>query len=282
MRFFAWFAQVFLKSASEPEFYLRLLGVKLAMSVRFYLLTLFLLACTDILIFRLREVPQFISAVDQETNHILDALPANFSLVYSGQQLTFPGLSLPLYIPGSTTVKQLGLGEYVVTLTTSSEAANSFFTLTPSNLIVKGTPEIPINTQQFPYQDLFEEDNFSLTKTELIPLRQKIIEILPQMADFLALLGLPIWFFGLTLTTTVILTFLTLLTNAFSWILGIRIPFIKTFQLGLHAIAISSSLDVFKFLLFPGSKISLVVPGYLGIMTLVIWTLKLGKATSKS
>lgn len=282
MKWFAEFWLYFTKSASEPEFYITILQKKFSASLRFYLLLLLILAAIDIGIFRFREVPRIIDSINQETASAISSLPSTFTASYSKSELTFNGVKLPHNIPSSAIAKANGFGETLITLSMEAKPApKSFFTFTPTELIVQGTTDIPLTTQGFSYKGFLGDQPFSLSKSDLEIKQREFVVRLPQVANIFSVLVWPIWFLGLTLATTLMLLFISFLTNSFSWILGIHMPFIKTFQLGLHAIGIATGLDVLKYALFPDSRISLVVPGYLGIMVLVIWMLRSAKLVHK-
>ncbi len=256
-----WF--IFSRSASEPVYYLQILRSKFSSSLVFYLVLLLFLSIVDGAIIRLRDVPRIISALDIQTSRIVNDLPPTFTTNYSAGKLSFEGISLPL------------VKDNLIALTKEEKPTPEVIvTLMPTQMILQGTTDVPLNTRGFLWKEILGDTAFSLDKTALEEKRARAIATLPTMANWVVLAGIPVWFLILCLATTLTLLFLTLLTNSFAWVIGIHMPFIKTLQLGLHAIGIATTLDVIKFALFPSSQVSLVIPGFLGIMGLVLWTLR--------
>ncbi len=281
MQAFNRFIMTLWKSASEPDYYIWLLGQKISNSVKFYLGILLVVAIFDVAILRIRETPAFIATMDQQSSSGVSSLPDSFTAVYSSGTLDFKGVKLPFVVESNKALKTLGVSEKLLTLTPEeSPAEKTFLTLTPTQLILQGNEELPLSTTAYSLSDVFGTQTMSLDKEALEEKRSQAIESMPQAANILALIAVPIWFLGLIVATTLTLLLLTLLSNSFSWIMGIHMPFVKSFQLGLHAIAVATVVDLIKYLMLPGSGISLVIPGYLGIMILATWRLR-GRVVAK-
>lgn len=252
MKWIKSFWQILIKSASEPTFYLYILRMKFISSLGFYLFLFLLLTFVDVGIVRFREVPRVTSEITTAIKTNLNELPNDFKLTYKDGTLNFSNPQLPYRIKGINNIDA---------------------TLTSTQLVV-GESNLTL-------KDVLDTGDFTLTKPQLSGKLQEFLNALPQITNALTLIGIPFWFISLTTTTTLTLVFLSFLTNSIFWILGIRLPFIKTFQLGIHAIAVATLLDVIKFAIYKDVSVSLVIPAYLGIMGLVILTLKTIKPIGK-
>lgn len=269
------FFRIFTLSASEPSYYLHVLRAPFFQSLKFYLLALLLLSVVDVAVFRFRETPALLSDLSTQANQSLNALPENFQASFTGSTLTLKNITLPYTIPATSRLQNRLNIASLLTLTASESAiSSSFATLTPTQLIVTGSTELPISEARFALSDMIGSNSGSWDKKALISQTNEMINSAPQTINWLTLLAIPFWFIGLILTTTLTLLFLTLLANSFMWLLKIQIPYLKTLQMGLHAMSVATAIDVVKFMLFPGVNFSLVIPAYLGIMILVTWEIK--------
>jgi hypothetical protein len=269
------FWQTLVRSISEPDYYIWLLGTKLSFSVGFFLTLFALFTLVDITIIRLREVPKFIEFVNFESAQMVERLPQGFTANYAAGKLNFSGIKLPYSFKSPKQAIDGGFSENILTLSSDENSSqNSLATLTRSELIIEGSERVPLSTTHYSLKELFGDGSVSLDKPALEFKRKQAIATLPHAANILAILSIPIWFIGMVVATLITLLLLSLLANSFSWIMGIHMPFIKTFQLGLHAIGAATLVDVIKYLVIPDTDVSLVIPGYLGIMTLVIWRLR--------
>lgn len=275
MKVFTTFFQVLFSSASDPDFYIGLLITKFRRSLGFFLTLILILAILDIAIFRFREVPKIISGIELASLQMADSLPKDFTLTYDGGVAKVKGVALPYIVKSPAIARDAGFGDnFMVFQNQKSEDPKAFAKITNTELVLEGSPSLPLKQSTHKLKDLFGNQTFNLDKTAIQYARAQFISDLPNLANILSLLAIPFWFVGLFLTTTITLALLSLFTNTFAWAMGIHLPFTKTFQLGLHAIGVATFLDVVKYLLLPASDVSLVIPGYIGIMGLVFWRLR--------
>lgn len=262
------------KSASEPAYYFDILKTKFAFSFKFYIILLLLLSIVDVVLFRLRDVPQLLTTIESESGHMVNQLPGTLRLSYTQGTLTPTGITLPFTIYSSEALQKYSIPKSLLSLSKDElPVANTLVTLTPTRALIQS------DGGQTEYKTIFESESWSLTKNQLEEKRKEFMTLLPTLANFMTVAAVPFWFIGLLVGTTFTLFFLTIITNSFGWIIGIRISLVKTLQLGMHAIGIATLIDVIKFALLPTTDVSLVIPGYLGIMTLALWSLRKRKMT---
>lgn len=264
-----------LGSATDPTYYLSVLTTKLSFSWKFFLVSLAIVAPMDVFIIRTRDVPKIATALKIETLAVLQALPDEFEVKYKDNKLELEGVNLPLQIRTQNKESVLGLKSNFVTLTQSDEKdESSTLTFSPTKMYVNSIEATPLSFEDVAYTDLLGKNGFSLGKKQITDIVKAFWQDAPQVITFLAILAIPIWFIGLLVSSFLMLFLLTLITNSLAWMLALRLPLTKTAQLGLHALAIATYLDVIKFVLYPGLHFSLVVPAYCGIMVIVLLTLR--------
>ena len=270
------FWYVLTRSASDPAYYSDVLRTKMSYSLKFFFLLLFLLSIVDCILFRMRDIPKLISDIDQESTHLVLQIPDSFSVAYSPNgTLTTHGITLPFTFGAGDIAKSYGSTQGLVTIAANeTPVPTSFVTLTPTRIIPQGDSTSLEKPRVIVLKDVFETTPWSLNKKQIEEKRVQFIASLPKLSTILMGFIFPFWYTGMLLATLVTLFVLTILANSFAWIMGIRMPLIKTFQLGLHAIGVATLLDVVKYALLPQSNISLVIPAYLGIIVLVFWSFK--------
>src|SRR5258708_258250 len=164
------------KVATETGYYRDVLKTKLRFSLQFYVVLLFFLSIIDVLLFRVRDVPKFFKDMDQESAHAVSVLPNTFKVSYIQHSgvLESTGMTFPFSIPATSIAKGYGVGDTLATFVNNeAPAAGSFFTLTPTHVIIVGTKEFNAASGQdstpqvFVYKYAIDTQNFSLTKNQL-------------------------------------------------------------------------------------------------------------------
>lgn len=264
-----------LGSATDPTYYLSVLTTKLSFSLKFFLVSLAIVAPLDVFIIRTRDVPKIATALKIETLAVLQALPDEFEVKYKDNRLELAGVNLPLQIPTQNKESVLGLKSNFVTLTQSEERdESSTLTFSPTKMYVNSLEVTPLSFEQIAYTDLLGKNSFSLGKKQITDIVKAFWRDAPQVISLFSVLAVPLWFVGLLVSSLLMLFLLTIIANSLTWMLALRLPLAKTAQLGLHALAVATYLDVIKFVLYPGTHFSLVVPAYCGIMAIVLLTLR--------
>lgn len=278
------FWHVLTKSTSDPAYYIEVLRSPLFFSVKFFLFLLLLLSVCDVVVFRVREIPLFITSLTKESEHALSQLPDTFTVAYTPDgKLSTQGVARPFAVASSSEFAELSGQKTFLTLTKDETPdPSSLISLTPTQIDIHSNIGLSDASRPMLYKELFDSQAWSLTKKQIEEKRTQLIQSLPAMATLFTFFAVPVLFLAMICATALTLFVLTILAHSCAWIMGIHMPFIKTFQLGLHAIAVATLVDVAKYALYPHADVSLVIPAYLGIMSLVLWSLKTRRVSVKT
>lgn len=250
MSFLSTYARTLIKSASEPRYYADILVTKLAFSIKFFLASSALLAILGATWFGLHDLPVVIKAVDTQTTAQLSKLPDNTFITYSNGTLSTKGIPLPYNV--TTSDWSLHVGDKTLVVTSAMDD-----TL----------------TQTLKWSDIWDS-GWTLNKTQLEGKQREVITSLHRWSTPAILAAVPFFFFLSIVGNLITLFILGVFMNTLGWLLGIRLTLLKTLQLGLHAIVVANVVDFARQILLPTSSFSLIIPAFLGIMVLVLLTLR--------
>lgn len=256
------------QSATDARFYRKVLGMKVAASVRFFLLSLILVTLLQTGAIIVRDVPHATDSLQQEIHQLTDQLPAETTLTYgTNGTLKISGIKLPLVLNASETLRSQDFPKQFITLS-SDESANqaSLLTVTPTHILSNQSQSgIPLT------EVLDPSENWSLTKAQLGGKIREFELVMPSLARFIVLMSFPLLYIGMLIQSLVWLIPLSFVGNMVAWGLGVRINVRKTLQLGLHAMVPALLLQQMAHLLFATTlDSSLLIAAYLGIMILVV------------
>ncbi|PWU23825.1 hypothetical protein C5B42_01525 [Candidatus Cerribacteria bacterium 'Amazon FNV 2010 28 9'] len=263
------YIRTLIKSASEPSYYREVLQAKVWFSVQFFLVSVVLATIGLIIVLRLYDVPMMLSTTKTSASDIIAQLPDTTFFSYTNNTLTTQGLTLPFTFTSPSELTNLGAPKNIAVITSEDHAQSSaLFTITPHAIYADGD-----DTEKMTYDTIFDS-NWSAKKSDLPWFVNQNIEQVRQSSTAALLVFSPFLFIIQLLVTGFILFFFTFFASLLAWVLGIKLPFIKLIQLGLHAMSIGILIDLVPQLFGVHTSISLTGPAYIGIMLLAFFSIR--------
>lgn len=256
---------------SDPEFYRQRLALSIGSSMRWSFLTLFLATFTLTGVWGLVRAPQLLSLAREAVNVIAVTLPADASFEIDDNKLTVRNLELPVSVP---TPDSFPTGEFpkrLLLLTDSTEGSDSLVVLSRETMSLQFANGAPLSLR---YSDIVGGESFILTTNQA---RDQILNALDLVGQNLPLLltGIAL----ITLSANIIsgvltITLFSFLVQTIGWFWGIRLRYIKAFQLGLLVYPVALVVhDVVALLVHP-LTFPITTMAYIGIVLLVFWNIR--------
>lgn len=268
MRFLQNYLRSLLACCSNPGYYFVILKQSMWASFSFFLLTLGFVSFVTVAGWRFYVWPDFLHFLETESAQLISQLPPQSQFRLEKGLLTTNQIALPFELTSSPTLEELGLPHSLITLNVEEKAAPSAITLAPTSLFFESTSDQP---DRFFYKDIFEgeiieanpERMRSFISTQLQFLKEKDLLITAGFGIFTYLGSL---FLGL-----LFVLFFSFIIQSFAWLIGIRLRYAQTFQLGLHLYPIAFGIDQVSLFLSPKSHFPLVNLTYILMSALILW-----------
>ncbi len=271
MRLLQRFVTIFVRSSTDPSYYIQVLFSRFRSSVLFFVGVTALLSLFTVLYWRLVKFPVFYNLVQTETTTVFSKLPDSFFARYENSQLSLEGVPLPVRIESSKELQKTGVSPLLVTFD-DPDQKEALLRLRQEDFSITLPAETGLTSRSVPYKD-FASENFTFTKGQLEGRIKDELAAIPTMMNVMSVVFLPLYFAFFTISLLIAILFLSLLAHSLVWFVGIRMRFLKMLQLCLHAGAIAAMVEEVRKVLYPSTFVSLFWPSLLAIMLLVLWQL---------
>lgn len=258
-------------SLTDPAFYRRLLTTKFSYSAKYFVLYYGLLGIAAGLLVAIRDLPELNRLGQDYIYYLEEEFPDDLVLELKDNRLTATGvaqpITLPFIEPDHAPVDDLS---GLLTLSTASDSAtNSLITLYADRLTLNLTSE---NQSDFGYDqigaDLYLDKN---RLSQIVPELKRAQAELLWYVPFVVALGVFGVYGAFVAAYLVLLTTVVYLIN----LIGARpLSFLKTYQLGLHAITFAQTASFLQYLLFRSYQLpSIFHWAFFGAMALGLYSI---------
>lgn len=271
MKFFRSYLQTLQNSASDPSYYRDILSLPFWSSVRFFILTLFLVSSMSSLWWRLVEFPMLFSTFSKQVDTVLLQIPEDAVFYYDGQEVS-TSLKHPFVLKSTQELRDVGAPADLLAILDEGTSSSALLQLYPRGMVIKDP-----NTEKSPtiaYTEFLPKENLTVTKKMIVENKDKALKKLPTFATYGLLLSIPFLWIALVIGNMFTLLLFTIGTQIIFWMSGIKIRYQKAFQLGLHALSIAVIVDKVARHIFPQTPFSLLTLAFFGILLLVVWELR--------
>lgn len=265
MSFITRYIQTLVKTLSEPKFYRYILRTKLSYSLRFFTVSLLFLTIAQALLWIFIDIPLLQKQLNRELGSALTQTPETLQVHYRNNTLTLQGVQLPFTIALLPDHKIPGLPANLLTYQNTKNSTNALITFMPQSFSFY--PDSATNPM--PYDQFFGKQTFDTNKTGIEKSASSMLAAFPSMIATVLLVASPFLFIGNIIVTLVKVAFYSVFLQSFIWLLNVRLPYRKVFQLGLHIEIASILVGLISLMIFPTTTVPIQLMAFIGISILV-------------
>lgn len=245
------FFHILIKSHTDIDYYQDVVRASYSFSFKYFLIYYLILALATSLYFNFHDKPNLQNTSSTLIQQAKDNFPQDLSIKLESGILSLQGQDQPFHIEFPPTLDQFQTStkyQYLATFDTSSNTAakDSLLTLTTQDIIVRQPDGLK---QTIPLSNL--DANLEINNSNLEENAQIALDVTTTLISALPYL---LFLFLITIYPIIALLFLaffSILTNAIAKILGKKLTYKKTFQIGLHTITFAETADFIHHLTTP-------------------------------